>query len=278
VEVGDRVAAGQAVATLDDREYRLADEAATAALAELDVRLGQLRRDLERAERLEAARAATAEEVEQVRSVVAALEAARLAATARRDEAARLRGEAVLRAPFDATVTGVMVEPGEWVAPGRTIVELAGRGGVEVTVEVPEGLRHRVAPGSRVVVSLPFLDREVSGEVSRVADAAQGAGSLFPVEVTLEPDDGLVAGLAAEVVLVLGGACELTVPLAAVVDPGGGRPAVFRVAGGRAERVPVRPGRVVGDRLTVDGELRAGDAVAVSGHTALADRDLVEVL
>ncbi len=37
------------------------------------------------------------------------------------------------------------------------------------------------------------------------------------------------------------------------------------------------PGRVVGDRLTVRAELAAGDKVAVSGHTSLADRDPVEV-
>lgn len=278
VEVGDRVVPGEAVATLDDREYRLAEEAADAALAEHDARLGQLRRDLKRAERLQAAKAATAEEVEQVRAAVAALEAGRQAASVRRDEARRLRDETVLRAPFEATVTAVLLEPGEWVAPGRTVVELAGRGGVEVEVEVPEGLRQRVAPGSRVEVSLPFIGRVVAGEVTRVADAVQGPGGLFPVEVALEPGDGIVPGLAAEVELSLGGAPELTVPLAAVVDPGGGRPAVFRVAGGRAERVPVRPGRVVGGRLSVEGGLSAGDSVAVSGHTALSDGDPVEVL
>jgi len=278
VEVGDGVVAGEAVAALDDREYRLAEEAATAALEEVDARLGQLRRDLTRAERLLAARAATAEEVEQVRSATAALEAGRLAASSRRDEARRLRDEALLRAPFDATVTDVQVEPGEWAAPGRAVVELAGRGAVEVAVEVPEGLRHRVTQGSRVEVSLPFLAREVKGEVTRVADAAGGAGGLFPVEVSLEPAAWLVSGLAAEVVLTLEAAPELTVPLSAVVDPGGGRPAVFRIVDGQAERVEVRPGHVVGDRLTVEGSLAAGDRVAVAGHTALADGDPVEVL
>jgi membrane fusion protein (multidrug efflux system) len=71
---------------------------------------------------------------------------------------------------------------------------------------------------------------------------------------------------------------ELAVPVAAVVDPGGGRPAVFRVVDGRAERVEVRPGPVVGDRLVVQGKLGPGDVVVVSGHTTLADGDPVEVL
>ena len=58
VEVGDRVRSGQTVATLDDREFRLAEQAAAATLAELDIRLAQARREEGRTERLAAAEAA----------------------------------------------------------------------------------------------------------------------------------------------------------------------------------------------------------------------------
>jgi hypothetical protein len=34
----------------------------------------------------------------------------------------------------------------------------------------------------------------------------------------------------------------------------------------------------VGERVAVEGALSAGDLVATAGHTALADRDPVEVL
>lgn len=278
VEVGDTVRAGQALATLDDREYRLAERTAAAALAELDVRLAQANRDADRVRRLVEARAATTEELEQVEAATAGLQAARDASAARLDETLRLLDEATLTAPFEGTVTAVHVEPGEWAAPGRPVVELAGSGAVEVRVEVPESVQPRIAPGSPVQVDLPMVGVVTSGTVDRVADAAVGPGGLFPVVVRLDATPGAVAGLTAEVVLGLTAEPRLTVPLAAVLDSGSDRPSVFRIVAGRAERLEIVPGRVLGDRIEVRAaDLAAGDRVAVVGHTALTDGDAVEV-
>ncbi len=90
VEVGDRVRAGQVIATLDDREFRHAELAARATVAELSARLEQALRDLDRNQRLAAARAATSEELEQSRAAVAALQAAHDASSARLEETRRL--------------------------------------------------------------------------------------------------------------------------------------------------------------------------------------------
>jgi RND family efflux transporter MFP subunit len=278
VEVGDRVAAGQTLATLDDREFRLAERTAAAAVTELDVRLAQARRDADRVRRLVEARAATTEEQEQVDAATASLEAARDAAAARLDETRRLLDEARLTAPFGGTVTAVHVEPGEWAAPGRPVVELAGSGAVEVRIEAPEAVRPRVASGSPVRIELPMLDTSTTGVVDSVADAAVGPGGLFPVVVRLDASPGLVPGLTAEVVLTLSAEPQLTVPLAAVLDSGSDRPSIFRITDGKAQRVDVVPGRVLGDRIEVRAaDLAAGDRVAVVGHTALADGDIVEV-
>lgn len=278
VDVGDAVRAGQTLATLDDREYRLAERTAAAALAELDVRLAQAERDADRVRRLVEARAATTEEREQVEAATSSLAAARDAAAARHDETRRLLDEARLIAPFAGTVTAVHVEPGEWASPGRPVVELAGSTAVEVRIEVPESVRPRIAPDSRVDVDLPMLGLSATGIVASVADAAAGPGGLFPVVVALDPAPGIVAGLTAEVVLTLSSTPHLTVPLAAVLDSGSDRPSIFRIDAGRAERIEVVPGRVLGDRIEVRAaDLSAGDRVAVVGHTALADGDAVEV-
>jgi len=277
VEVGDSVATGQVLATLDDHEYRLAERAAAAALTELEVRLAQARRDEQRVESLAAARAATAEEVEQIQAGTAALEAAHDAAAVRLDDTRRLLQESKLKAPFAGTITSVRLEPGEWASPGLPVVELSGSGVVEVVVEAPETVRSRVREGQEVQVELSFLDRIAMGNVTAVASAAGGAGRLFPVTVTLEPTPGLVDGLSAEVVLSLITESRLTVPLSAVLNPGSSRPAVFRIGDGHAERVEVELGHLVGDRIGIHGALTEGDQVAVAGHTALADDDAVEV-
>jgi len=278
VEIGDRVRAGQVLARLDGDEYRLAEQSAAAAVAELEVRLRQAERDEARVARLAEARAATAEELEQTTAATAAIRAAHEAASARLADTRRRRAETALTAPFDGTVTAVRLEPGEWASPGAPVVELAGSGSVEVRVEVPETVRPDLAAGAPVRVELPMVGRSVAGRVTSVAEAATGAGGLFPVVVGLEAEPGVVAGLAAEVVLSFEREAELAVPLGAVLDSGSSRPSVFRISDGIAYRVAIVPGRLIGDRLTFrSDELFEGDLVAVVGQTALVEGDPVEV-
>ena len=145
-------------------------------------------------------------------------------------------------------------------------------------IEIPESMRARVVPGSSVQVDLPMSGRSVTGKVRSVSDASTGAGSLYPVIVTLDDAEGVIAGMTAEANLPLETLSELTVPLAAVLDSGSSQPSVFRIDDGVATRVGIRPGHVIGSRLTVSAaELGEGDMVAVVGHTALVDGDRVEV-
>ncbi|MEL7061989.1 MAG: biotin/lipoyl-binding protein, partial [Acidobacteriota bacterium] len=105
VEVGDRVARGDVVARLDPRELDNAVAGAEGALAELEARREQARRDLERVEALVAAKAATSEERERTAAGLEAVAAGEDSARARLSEARRLRDEGVLRAPFAGTIT-----------------------------------------------------------------------------------------------------------------------------------------------------------------------------
>lgn len=278
VEVGDRVRGGQVLARLDDHEFRLAEKAASAALTELEIRLAQARRDEQRTARLAAVEAATTEELEQNRAAASALAAARDAAAARLAEARRLLAESALEAPFSGTVTMVHVEPGEWTSPGKPVLELAGDGAVEIMLEVPESAWSRLAVGREAAVHLPFLGVSTAGRITRLAGMSSGPGGLFPVEVTIHERGDIVSGLAAEVVLPLESRPRLTVPMTSILNPGSSRPTVFRIEAGRAHSVEVEIGEVIGDRIAVEGALEAGDSVAISGHTALADNDLVEVL
>jgi membrane fusion protein (multidrug efflux system) len=158
------------------------------------------------------------------------------------------------------------------------VIELAGDGAVEIVVEAPESAWTRLEVGQNVDVRLSFLDIDATGRISRLSSVSSGPGGLFPVEITLDQHSSIVSGLAAEISLPLRATSELTVPMRSVLNPGSSRPAVFRIADGRAERIEVEIGEVIGDRIVVHGALSSGDAVAVAGHTALADGDAVEVI
>lgn len=278
VEIGDSVRRGQPLAELDAREYNNAETTARAAMAELEVRLAQSLRDRRRIERLAAAKAATAEELEQIVAASEALQAGVNAAKARLADARRVEGEARITAPFSGSVTAVWAEPGEWVSPGKPVVQLSGDGDIELKVDVPESIVSRLSVGDEVTVALPFDGhRHTVGRIGSVARAAAAVGRLFPVVVHLAPRQNMVAGMTAELIVSLDAQPAMTVPLGAVLNPGSSTPGVFCVRRQRVHWVPVRLGELTSGRIAVNGDLKPGDQVVVSGHTRLADGNAVEV-
>lgn len=277
VEVGERVLPGTVVARLETDGPSHAVAAAEAAHAEAAARAEQAARERERVEGLVAARAATPEELERTRAAAESAAAAAGRAAAELREARRRLDETELVAPWAATVTRVDAEPGEYLAAGTPVLSLSGSGPREVEVRVPESLLADLATGREATVALPFEGSVLSGRVSSVGRAAEGAGRLFPVLVSLPPGSEVAAGATAEVVLRRTARGALSVPLAAVLNPGGDRPAVFAVRDGRAVRVPVAVAALEGARVAVRGDLAAGDPVVVAGHSGLIDGDAVEV-
>ncbi len=294
VETGDRVARGQLLAQLTDRELKNALATAEASLAELAARRAQSERDQARAEQLAAAKAATSEELERTTAAVAALEAAEDAAAARLAEARRRIDETHLTAPFAGTVTDVHFETGEYARAGTPVVTLSGDGEVEVEVEVPEAVIPDIETGAAVDLELPVMRRgagsePIVGRVKSVGRTAAGPGRLFPVVATFPADAGVPAGATAELVLRLTRDQALALPIEAVVNPGGRRPSVFRVSRSRVtdgdtprvEKIAVEVGSLLsGDdpvRVIVDGELEAGDLVVTGGQRGLLDGEAVEV-
>lgn len=278
VDVGDPVRAGEILARLDVRELENAEAQAEAALTEIDARLEQRRRDLARVERLLAAKAATREELEQVEAGVRALEASRSGAVSRLSEARRRLGEGVLTAPYDGAVTEILAEPGEYLPVGRPVLRLAGDGLREVEVGIPESLLDAISVDQEVTVELSFSGVTLSGIVHSVGRSSAGAGHLFPVVVRLPENASAAPGATAEVLLARPAGSGLAVPLAAIVDPGGGSPSVFAVRRSRAVRVPVQVGDVVGERVTVVADLAVGEPVVVAGQASLTPGTTLEAV
>jgi RND family efflux transporter MFP subunit len=279
VELGDRVRAGQEVARLNTREQFNAKETAAGTVAEIRARLAQAESERQRVERLAGAGAATAEELEAVQAGAAATGASLQASESRLLEAQRRLKEGTLRAPFAGTVSAVYLDAGEYAASGKAVVEISGDGALELEVGVPEGLVAELVPGVAVEIRLPLLDGVVTqGLLRSKGQAATGSASLFPVLIDVPRSADLAAGMTAEAVLERSYRAAVTVPLAAIINPGGTAPAVFRLADSRAQKVPVTVEQVLGERVLVHGALTVGDVLVVRGNAGLLDGETVEVL
>lgn len=279
VEVGDHVEAGQVLARLDDGKIVHLLAESEASLREIDAKINQINRDYKRYQGLVAANASAGVELEKITENRAVLLAAKAAAEARLAETQRMLKETVLKAPFPATVTEVFLEPGEFAAPGSPVVVLSGDGPVEIEVEVPEYLVSMLAVGQPVKVHFPMSARkQVKGTIAYLGRTALGKGRLFPVQVTLESQSDIAAGMTAEVIFAAKSPSVLCVPLCSIVNPGGQTPEVFKIENGAVHKIPVDIGQILGDRVAIKGNVQPGDLVVSGGHLALLDGDRITVV
>lgn len=152
---------------------------------------------------------------------------------------------------------------------------------LKLQAAVPERHRGEIRLGQDVSLEVeahPGI--KFSGQVARVNPAIDRASRTFTVEVHVPNGDRRLGpgSFARAEVLVRVDPAAPTVPQEAVVSFAGVTK-VFAVRDGKAAEVRVRPGVTIevtgpsGPRLwtEVEGDLRPGEAVAVTGHDQLAD-------
>jgi HlyD family secretion protein len=203
VREGDRVQAGQLLATFDNGPYQQAEaRLLITRIANLERRLGLQSRDLERYRRLAAAGAFAASELDLREQRTLELQGDLQEARA---ELARVRTDLVnteLRAPIDGTVLRIQARPGE--RPGdEGILELGNSERMEAVVEVYESDIGRVRLGQTVRLTSENggFDGILAGRVSRISPQVRqrellstdptgdADARIVEVRVRLDPED-----------------------------------------------------------------------------------------
>lgn len=277
-EVGQAVAAGDALARLYNPELEPARDVAEARLLELQTQAGQAQRDVERAQQLFDRTALSAQELEQQVARRDGLLAAVNSAQAALRQATSLQQETQLQAPFFGSVEAVLVEPGEFIAPGQPVLRLAAASGHEVEVRVPASLLNGLEIGDTVPVRATlWRSNEWQGRIIEIGQSASQGSLLYPLIVALDVESAQ-SGDAVEVVLRRPGSAQLSVPMSAVIRSGAGL-TVFRLNDNRVQRVVINVQEIRGEYALLDADaLSVGDQVVYAGLSRLSDGDAVELL
>lgn len=292
VDVGDKVEKGDVLMLLDDRRLRAtlaeAESRNTAATAVVEERKAEEKRattDLEMKEKLLSQRAVAEREFLDAEREASVASARRKAAEDERKasesalELLRVRvADLEVKAPFSGRVVQRNVDPGEWIAPGDSVVTLVSSGTIEAWMNVPERFMGSVTEGESPI-SIIADGTEASSpakSIRRVSDI-DPVTRLFPVVVEIDDLEGeLAPGMSVHAEIPVSEmAGMLAVPVDAVLETFQGA-SVFRVSptedGGMpiAERVPVNV-RFRRDGLTfLDAEsLKPGQMVVVEGNERL---------
>ena len=152
VELGQAVRAGQLLAQLDARDYRLAVQAAQAQVAAATTQRDLAQADYERFAQLKAQNFISGAELDRRRASLQAAQAQLTQALAQASSQGNQEHYTQLRADADGVVTAIEAEPGQVLEQGQTVLRLAQGGARDAVFAVPEDLVGQLRVGQEVAV------------------------------------------------------------------------------------------------------------------------------
>ena len=301
IEEGQRVEAGQVIATLDpvdaEQQRMLSASQLQAARSQAIGVQAQLKEAEADAARLGALVVQKLVSRAQFDAAIARRDSLRAqASTAQRNAQVAADGlrisaqgvdNTIVRAPFAGVVIAKAAQPGEIVSPMAagggftrtgigTIVDMQS---LEVEVEVGEAFIGRVKPGMRTETILnAYQDWKIPGTVIAIIPAADRGKATVKVRVGMDakdarivPDMGARVGFLEDAKPAQANAKPgVLVPAAAIVERDG-KDVAFVVIGEKAALRTLQLGRSLGDDREVLEGLGGGDAVVLDPSEQLVD-------
>ena len=276
VRPGASVKKGEVLATLDCRNASAASRAVAQQARALEARQGAASREAARLAELLEGGFVSPNEVEQKQAQSAANEAQVQSLLAQGAGRALEVSDCVLRAPFDGEVATRLADPGTFVRPGTTIVEVVDRSIVRLTGDVPEIDIAAVSPKTAVRIHFLSSGKNLTGQVSRRAPSADPGTRTVHFEIDVpNPSREIAVGTTAEITVDVGEPVPaLEIPLLAA-KVRGKTATLFVVDGAVARKASVTVAGELGGSLFVTGELAEGAQVVTQGRSLLAHNDRV---
>lgn len=193
-ELGQRVKAGQLLAQIDPKDFRLAADAARAQVAAAQTNRDLAAADYKRYAALKDQNFISGAELERRDSALKAAQAQLEQAQAQLAAQGNQAGYANLVADVSGVVTAVEAEPGQVVQAGTTVVRIAQDGPRDAVFSVPEDKVTAVAVGSPVRVRAWAANTDVAGTVREVGASADPVTRTYAVKVALPADAAVPLG------------------------------------------------------------------------------------
>lgn len=284
VKMGDRVRAGQLLATIDDRETAAGVQRSQAGVAQSEAELRNAQAHFERTRDLQARGFISQAALDAAETQLKAAQAGREQAAAGARQSALYQGHTRVTAPYDGWVLQTHVEAGDLATPGKPLLTVYAPQPLRAVVQVPASLAETTRQAKVIEVQLGDADGATRW-VRPVARSAMPAAD--PVSQTVEwrldlaarDAQNLLPGQQVRVRFVGGQVTRTVVPAQAVLRRGEltavyvatERGFVLRAvrlgADHGSEGVEIAAGLNAGDRVALD-PVRAG----LAGATAAINR------
>lgn len=279
--VGDRVQAGQVLATFADESVAADVAQARAALMETEANAAEAAANASRARTLQTTGALSEQQINQYltaeQTAKAKVEAAKATLAAQQVRMKHVQ----VRAPDSGIISARSATVGAVIPAGTELFRLIRRGRLEWRAEVTASELGRIKAGTPATV-VAVNGAELKGKVRMVGPTVdpQSRSAIVYVDLAAPAENSppAIAGMFARGEFDLGTSSALTVSQQAVVLRDGFS-YVFRLTPeNRVQQAKVRTGRRIGDRVEILEGLKADASVVDSGAGFLNDGDLVRVV
>jgi len=186
--------------------------------------------------------------------------------------------DAQIRSPFAGRVFGKPVQAGAYLNPGSPVARIVGENGVYFEGEAPESLVPSLRVGDPVKVTLDAVGgKSAAGRIVSVSPTSTEVARVYRVRIAIDgAPEGARAGMFARGEITLRSVEQASVIPQAAIVTAEGKSYVFTVAGGKAKRLPVKPGLRKDGLVQVDG-LSVGQEIVVDGALDLSEGVQVRV-
>jgi RND family efflux transporter MFP subunit len=274
-EVGTAVAAGDAIATIEDRDLQLELQNSATIIKRLEAQLRYQRSQVKRLQQLAQSSNAAANELDEARANTEMAEQDLVAAGIARERIQYSIERSRVKAPFPGRIAERLIQPGEFVNSGNAVARLVDTQHKEVRAQAPLSNARFITEGDIVDVEDEF--QQARNPIRTVVPVGDERSRMIEIRVHLEQSDWVI-GSAVRVALPTSQSRLLVaVPRDALVLRGD-ETFVYKIAADdSAERVDVRTGIGLGHRVEVIGDIKAGDQLIIRGGERLQPGQAVTI-
>ncbi len=277
VNVGDRVAKGQVLASFATEQVNAEVAQAQASFAEAQANALDAAGNADKARTLQASGALSEQQINQYttadKTAAARLEAAKALLAVQQ---VRLKQTGVV-APDSGVISSRSATVGAVVGSGTELFKMIRGGRLEWRAEVTSAELASIQPGTAATVTAAS-GAQVQGKVRMIAPTVDSVTRNALVYVDLPANVNIKAGMYARGEFELGASSVLSLPQQALVLRDGFVYAMRLEQGNKISQVKLQTGRRSGDVVEIIKGAKAGEQFVATGAAFLADGDLVKVV
>lgn len=275
VKAGDRVRAGQVLATVDDSDIVQKVKAAEKGVEAAKQQKTLANSTYQRYRNLHEDKALTGQELDQVETQkrIADMEYER--AEAMHQEARVYQGYTRVIAPVAGVVTEKKIDPGSMAVPGMPLFTIEDTSGYRIEANLDEKHTGRVKQGMEARISIDALGRETKGVITEVVPSVDPMTRTFLVKISVS-GEGLRNGFYGKISIPAGMREVLLVSKKAIVEKGQLTGLYVVGADSVVTYRLIRAGRIYGDKVEVLSGLNPNEKIIVGNVEKAVDGGIVK--